>query len=306
MKFHLQSAAKVNLTLDIINRRADGYHELASVVHTVGIWDEIQVEILNDGAICFTCNREDLAGDDNLCVRAVRKWNETTGENVGAAVHLQKQIPTGAGLGGGSGNAAAILLSLNRATAKPLSMGELKQIGATLGADVPLFLEGGAVLMEGIGEKLTPLSPLSGWLLVVKPELSLSTPSVYSAWDHGRFESKNDTPRILEIWQGGELHYITARIGNDLERAAVQITSAPARLIELLMQVGALGARMSGSGSACFGVYETATAAHSAAQALKTELAKDVQLRSSRLFVAPFCARGVEIFDSNPGRNQWL
>lgn len=297
MKFHLKSAAKVNLTLDILSRRADGYHELASIVHTVGIWDEIDLEIHDGGEIAFSCNREELAGDGNLCVRAVRKWNEATGQNRGAQIHLEKRIPTGAGLGGGSGNAAAILLALNRATQNPISSAQLSAIGATLGADVPLFLEGGAVVMEGIGDRLTPLAPLSGWLLVVKPELSLSTPSIYRTWDHGGFESRNDTLNLLEIWNGGDLSGLAARLGNDLERAAAQITLAPARLIEILHQSGALGAQMSGSGSACFALFESETAARDGAQKLRAELAKDVQLRHSNLFVAPFCARGVEVLD---------
>ncbi len=294
MKFHLQSAAKVNLTLDILGRRADGYHELASVVHTVGIWDEIELDIHDGGEISFSCSREELAGDDNLCVRAVTKWNEATGANFGARIHLQKRIPTGAGLGGGSGNAAAILLALHLATNHALSWEELPAIYAGLGADVPLFLQGGAVLMEGIGEKLMPLSPLSGWLLIVKPEVSLATPSVYCAWDHGEFESRNDTPLLLQTWSRADLSEVAARLGNDLERAAAQITLAPVRLIELLNQSGALGARMSGSGSACFGLFESEITARDAARKLRGELAKDVQLRSSQLFVAPFCERGVE------------
>lgn len=297
MKLQIRSAAKVNLTLDVLARRADGYHQLASIVHTVGIWDEIEVEICDGGEIAFSCNREELAGEENLCVRAVRQWNHATGENRGARIQLQKRIPTGAGLGGGSGNAAAILLALNRASKNPLSSENLRAIGAKLGADVPLFLQGGAVLMEGIGEKLTPLAPLSGWLLIVKPQLSLSTPAVYRAWDEGDFKSRNDTPQLLEIWSNGDLNRIAANMGNDLERAAAPITDVPARLIELLNRSGAIGARMSGSGSACFALFASQTAARNAAQQLETALAKDVHLRASHLFVAPFSGRGVEFLD---------
>lgn len=295
MKFHLQSAAKVNLTLDILSRRADGYHELASVVHTVGIWDEIDLELLPGGPVSFRCNRADLAGDDNLCVRAVRVWNQATGDDFGARIHLEKRIPTGAGLGGGSGNAAAILLALNQAAETPVSEEKLCEIGAKLGADVPLFLRGGAVLMEGIGEKLTPLAPLEGWVLVVKPEESYSTPAIYRAWDDGEFQSQRDTPRLIEVWDGGNVGAIAACAGNDLERAAAQISKLPAQLIALLRDAGALGARMSGSGSACFGVFEAETAAREAKSRLQTVLAKDVLLRDAQVFVAPFTVCGVEI-----------
>lgn len=295
MNFQLQSAAKVNLTLDILGQRADGYHKLASVVHTVGIWDEIELELRENGAISFVCNRAELAGDDNLCVRAVEKWNEANGDTFGAKIHLEKRIPTGAGLGGGSGNAAAILLALNRATKIPLSDEKLREIAAKLGADVPLFLRGGATLMEGIGEKLTPLAPLLVWVLVVKPEISFATPAIYRSWDRGEFVSRRDTPKLLEIWKSGDLKAIAKRTGNDLERAAAQISDLPAQLVSVLKNCGAIGAQMSGSGSACFGLFESESAARQAETKLCAELAKLVPLINAQVFVAPFCDSGVQI-----------
>ena len=290
MKFHLKSAAKVNLTLDILSRRADGYHELASIVHTIGIWDEIDIEIIENGEISFTCNRSELGGDDNLCVKAVKKWHEMTGEKLGAKIHLEKRIPTGAGLGGGSGNAAAILLALNRASQNPLSGEKLNEFGAKLGADVPLFLAGGAVLMEGIGEKISSLENLDGWLLVVKPELSLSTPAIYQTWDQYGWRSRYATAQMLEHWP----NLSRSGLSNDLQRAANILTAIPEQLNLLLLEHDALEAQMSGSGSACFGLFETENDAQIAAGKLQSELAKDVHLRQSQVFVAPFCARGVE------------
>jgi 4-diphosphocytidyl-2-C-methyl-D-erythritol kinase len=295
MEFRIQSAAKINLTLDILRQRADGYHELASVVHTVGIWDELEVEFNENGAISFGCNRPELVGDDNLCVRAIQKWNKATGENVGARIHLEKRIPTGAGLGGGSGNAAAMLLALNRAAKIPLSAEDLSAIGAKLGADVPLFLAGGAGLMEGIGDKITPLVPLKGWVLIVKPEESYATPAIYRGWDEAGFQSDNKTPALLEIWRENEVGAIAARIGNDLERAAAKISDLPARIVAVLQNSGASGTQMSGSGSACFGIFSTEADALTALKKSKLELAKLVPLSDVRFFVAPFCERGVEI-----------
>ncbi len=295
MKFQLQSAAKVNLSLDILGQRADGYHELASIVHTVGIWDEIELELNRNGAISFSCNRPELAGDDNLCVRAVGKWNEATGDAFGAKIHLEKRIPTGAGLGGGSGNAAAMLLALNQAAKTPLSEQKLSEVAAKLGADVPLFLRGGATLMEGIGDRLTPLSPLSGWVLVVKPDVSFATRAIYRSWDHGEFESQKDTPLLLEIWKSADLEAIAKLTGNDLERAAAQISVLPAQLVSVLKNCGAIGAQMSGSGSACFGLFESESAARQAKTKLRAELAKLVRLLNAQVFVAPFCDSGVEI-----------
>ncbi len=302
MKFHLKSAAKINLTLDILSRRADGYHELASIVHTLGIWDEIELETTTGEAISFSCNVGELSGDDNLCVRAVQMWNEATGDDFGARIHLEKRIPTGAGLGGGSGNAAAILLALNRATTVERTPEKLREIGAKLGADVPLFLEGGAVLMEGIGEKITPLAPLSGWVLVTKPEISFATPAIYRSWDQNQLQSNQDTPCCLEIWgqrdEKSEVRSVAACIGNDLERAAAKISDVPAQLVELLRNCGALGAQMSGSGSACFGIFETEIEAQKGREKLALALAKLVPLQNSQLFVAPFCARGLEILSA--------
>ncbi|HEX9997662.1 MAG TPA: 4-(cytidine 5'-diphospho)-2-C-methyl-D-erythritol kinase [Abditibacterium sp.] len=299
MKFHLKSAAKVNLTLDILNRREDGYHELASIVHTIGIWDEIDIEIIPDGEVSFTCSRVDLAGLDNLCVKAVKKWNEATGENVGAKIHLEKRIPTGAGLGGGSGNAAAILLALNRASHNPIAEEKLSEIGAKLGADVPLFLAGGAVLMEGIGEKLTIMARKSGWLLIIKPEKSFSTPEIYRVWDEQKRFSGNATAQMLADWHRVSISKVAANLGNDLQSAASSISGLPRVCSQLLRECGAIGAQMSGSGSACFGLFESENDAKIAAEKLRVELAKDVQLHQSQLFVAPFCAQGVEFAPQN-------
>ncbi|PQV65473.1 4-diphosphocytidyl-2-C-methyl-D-erythritol kinase [Abditibacterium utsteinense] len=300
MKFHLRSAAKVNLTLDILSRRADGYHELASVVHTVGIWDDIDIELTKNQAIEFTCNRGDLAGDDNLCVRAVRKWNEATGDKFGATIHLEKRIPTGAGLGGGSGNAAAILLALNRAATVEVTEETLRNIGAKLGADVPLFLRGGAVLMEGIGEKLTPLAPKTGWLIVIKPQESFSTPEIYRLVDEqNRFSGRAEaTMQMLANWHRDSLSKLAQEMGNDLQLPAQSVSTLPRICTKILREAGALGAQMSGSGSACFGIFETQLEAQQAREKLESELAKLVPLQNSRLFVAPLCARGIEIMST--------
>lgn len=279
--------AKINLTLDILSRLPNGYHQLASVVHPVGLTDDLKVEFNRSGGVVFSCSRADLEGDDNLCVKALKTWNKSSGANIGATIHLEKRIPTGAGLGGGSSNAAAMLQLLHKATGSSMSQGELLALGASLGADVPLFLQGDAVLMEGIGEKITPLTRISGWVVILKPELSLSTPAVYRAWDEGHFTSERATAAMLEVWKTGDLRAICTRLGNDLERAVAGITDIPTRLTAVLRTSGAVGAQMSGSGSACFGIYETEEAAHAAGQLMEEELAKDVQLHKTEIFVAP-------------------
>ena len=297
MQFHLRSAAKINLTLDLLARRADGYHELASVVHTVGLYDEITLELTRGGAILLECDSAELCGDSNLCARAVRVWNQTTGENWGARIHLKKSIPTGAGLGGGSGNAAAILVALRRASKIQVSAGALEKIGAQLGADVPLFVRGGALLMEGIGEKLTPLAPLQAHVLIIKPAVSLATPPMYRAWDESGLSSENRTPALLELWgAGAPLENLAARGGNDFARVVNSVSAAPAHCTKLLREVGAMGAQMSGSGAACFGLFDDENAARGAQEKLAPLMAKDVLTQGATTWVAPLVERGV-VFD---------
>ena len=293
MRFFLRSSAKINLSLDILARRADGYHELASVVHTVGLYDEIELELTRGGAIEMECADAELRGEANLCARALRVWNETTGENWGARIDLKKTIPTGAGLGGGSGNAAAILLALGRASAIAVSDGALEKIGAKLGADVPLFVRGGALLMEGIGEKLTPLAPLDGWVVLVKPRVSLATPEVYRAWDESGSGSENAMPKLLESW--GDLPALAPLVANDFTRVVGLLAPASLRCIEILGQSGALGAQMSGSGSACYGLFAGENEAQAAHQKCEAALAKDVLTQGAVTWAVPLVARGVEI-----------
>lgn len=297
MKFRALSAAKVNLSLDILSRLPNGYHELASVVHTIGLYDEIEGTLLpSDASITFECDVSELEGDDNLCVRAVQRFQEATQLQFGIALRLGKRIPTGAGLGGGSGNAATVLHALNRAFDFPLDEPSLYAIGARLGADVPLFLRGGAVLMEGIGEKLSPLVAKEGWLLIIKPQISLSTPAVYRAWDEAGLTSLHTTARLLAGWNQtdvtGALTQLAPLIGNDLERAAALLTLAPANCVEALRQSGSSGALMSGSGSACFGLFESESEALQAQERLFELLAKDVLTLNATTYVVPFVAQG--------------
>lgn len=287
--FFYTCPAKINLTLDILSQRPDGYHELASVVHQVGLFDELKVELNERGPIEFSCNQKELEGEDNLCVKALKVWNKATAGNIGAKIHLEKRIPTGAGLGGGSSNAAAMLEILNSATQANMPIEDLMHLGAKLGADVPLFLDSNAVLMEGIGEKISPLKRFEGWVVLAKPELSLSTPAVYRAWDEGGFSSQLATGAVLEKWESGNVGAICALLGNDLELAVAQLTDIPARLTQLLRESGALGAQMSGSGSACFGIYGTESAAQDAQKFMQGKLGQDSALSNTRLFVAPLC-----------------
>ena len=296
-----RSPAKINLSLDVLSQRPDGYHELQSVVHCIGLFDTISLDMAGSPGLSLRCSDASLGGDDNLCLKAARAWlgavKAQQGQRSyfpGIRITLDKKIPTGAGLGGGSGNAAATLLALNQFFETPLGGEQLDQVAASLGADVPLFLRGGCVLMEGIGQQLTPLPALEGWVVVIKPNQHAATPAVYQAFDQLQAESHRNTPELLTAMQTRELTAIAQNIGNDLTAAARNLgidTELPA---QLLMQYGALAAQMSGSGAASFGLFETCDQAQLARQ----QLIQDAKWPKNYVAdVAPLIAGGVELLD---------
>jgi 4-diphosphocytidyl-2-C-methyl-D-erythritol kinase len=289
-----RSFAKVNLTLDVLERRADGYHELQSVVHAVGLWDVLHFEFSGAG-FSLRCNDAELENDDNLCLRAARAWQKAANIAVsGLKITLQKSIPAGAGLGGGSGNAAATLRALNRHFDDCLGDAELLYVAASLGADVPFFLRGGCALMEGIGEKLSPLPAQRGWLVLVQPERGLSTPAVYRRWDEMNKSSLRATPALLAALQTGALEAAGGALGNDLAAAAQSLGVDVAGIAAALRQNGAADASMTGSGSCVFGLFSREEAARAAAERLRASGERSL---FHRCFVAPLVAADVEFRD---------
>jgi len=300
MILRARSSAKVNLSLDIVGLRPNGYHELHSVVHTVGLWDELELEIVpGTDNFSLTCNRPELETENNLCARAVSLWKKVTGQEFGARLRLTKRIPSGAGLGGGSGNGAAVLLMLEAAfpeLASESTCAPWRRAAATLGADVPLFLEGGCQLMEGIGEVISTLPALQGWLLIQKPELELSTPAVYRAWDAAAYLSHHDTNNLLAgIRSGTAPEFWASFTGNDLERPAQDLGLDVARELERLGGLGALATRMTGSGSATFAIFDAESDALAARDLVHERLAKDVHDRGTKIWVAPLVSCGVSL-----------
>jgi 4-diphosphocytidyl-2-C-methyl-D-erythritol kinase len=287
----VRSACKINLTLDVLALRADGYHELDSIVHTVAMWDELTI---TPGAEGFACN-ENLPAD-NLCTRGAARWLEAMGTQAAfSCVHiaLQKNLPIGAGIGGGSGNAAAVLLALNdwqrRRAAPPLEESRLWQIAATLGADVPLFLRGGAQRMQGIGEKLTPLPPQNFWIVLLKPPVFGDTRAVFGEWDKTQTPSQRATPRLLEVWNSKNIAAVAQTLGNDLTDAARRSGQPVDDLLNLLRDAGGRGACLSGSGAACFGIFSDEQSARAAQTALQAQFEEEWFCAA-----APLCKQGVE------------
>ena len=260
----LTAPAKVNLSLNIIGRRDDGYHLLDSIVVFTTFGDRIDLSPASGDSVRvsgpFAASL--TAAGDNICLRALSAFREAGGEAGPLAIHIDKQIPVGAGLGGGSSNAAAMLRHLNGASAHPLSEEQLAAVALSLGADVPVCLAGTAQRMQGIGEILTPLEPPPrGHLVLARPDAMLATGEVFSRWQQaGPAGAASDT--------GSRPDRIIAA-GNDLEDAATRLVPAIGTVLVALRDCkGIIAAQMSGSGTACFGLFKDAGVAATAAQRL--------------------------------------
>ncbi len=293
-----RSPAKINLSLDVLSRRADGYHELQSITHCIGLFDTISLDLTGATGLSFRCNNAALGGDDNLCLKAARAWLQATktlgGQRryfPGIRLTLDKNIPIGAGLGGGSGNAAATLLALNDHFKTPLENAQLHEIAADLGADVPLFLQGGCALLEGIGEKISSLPALAGWVVLVHPSQHADTPAVYQRFDEVGGFAAPSTPGMVQFVRTGNLEAVAAHLQNDLQNAAQTLGIDTQIPIRLLKKHGALGAQMTGSGAASFGMFSDEESARGAQEKLRT----DEELPTNyQIFCAPLLTGGIE------------
>lgn len=264
MKCVEKAYAKVNLTLAVGEKRLDGYHEVVSVMQRVSLCDTLTAEQTREG-ITLTCSDPALpSGEENLAHRAASLFFRETGIAGGAALTLEKRIPSQAGLGGGSSDAASALLALRKLYAPALPDTELETMAAALGSDVPFFIRGGTQLATGRGEVLSPLPPLTdGWFVIVKPTESFSTPAMYRRLDE---LPPACTPPLPPL-QGG-LPALAAGLFNRFE-AAIPAGSAVWDIKAQLAAYGALASLLSGSGSAVFGLFDTETAARAAIEALR-------------------------------------
>ena len=238
----LPAPGKLNLFLHVLSRRPDGYHELQTVFRLVDRTDRIRITL-----------RDDLRfngpfGDDNLCMRAARTLKQETGSRLGADISLEKTLPVGGGMGGGSSDAATVLLALNRLWKLGLKRARLQEIGAKLGADVPFFLFGRTAVGEGIGEKLTALDVPPAWYLVLTPQVTVSTKEIFASALTGESKRLKIPP------------FFPGRGQNDLERVVTERFPEVAASLAWLKERSAQ-ARMTGSGACVFAEFATETEA---------------------------------------------
>ena len=271
--------AKINIGLDVLRRRADGYHEVKMIMQTVDIYDELVLERRKQPGIELRMDNSELpSGGDNLICRAADllfREKEITG---GVNISLTKRIPIAAGMAGGSADAAAALRGVNELFDLGYSLTELQALGVGLGADIPYCLAGGTILSEGIGEILTPLpAPPAAHLVIAKPDVNVSTAFVYGNLHADRLAWHPDIDGMIAALQKGDLDGITGRLGNVLETVTVKAHPVIEQIKELLRKQGAENALMSGSGPTVFGIFkEKETAARAAEAVERGRLAKQI------------------------------
>ena len=260
----LKAFAKVNYALDVLGLRADGYHEVSTVMQSISLADELELRRAA-GGFDLSLEPEEVAigpQERNTTYLAWKALQRLTGEEFPVKLTLRKEIPTGAGLGGGSADAAAVLVGLNELFSLGLQVDELRGIGARIGADVPFCISGGTALGEGIGEILTPLpAPPAHLLVVAKPPGSADTAGIYRAYDEAKTESTNSVKPVVSALCSNSLPALAAAVGNDLAPVTKGIIPEVAKLERTLLASRALGASMSGSGTAVYGIFDDAEAA---------------------------------------------
>jgi 4-diphosphocytidyl-2-C-methyl-D-erythritol kinase len=263
--------AKINLTLDVLGRRADGYHELASVMQTVALADTLAFRALNGRQTEFFCDLPALDGPENLVCRAVQVMREATGCQRGVRIELQKSTPMQGGMGGGSSDAAAVLVTLNHWWGSGLKQKYLLELAARLGSDVPFFVLGGTALVEGRGERVTPLPDLPGlWMVLLKPPVAVSTPAAFRALTPGDYTDGQATAKLAAaIRNAGALPL--DGLANALESRICQEYPAVAESREAFLQAGAQLVQMSGSGPTLFALFPSLAGAATVYQALLRE-----------------------------------
>lgn len=258
---YLRATAKINLALDVLRKRPDGYHEVRMVMQMVGMYDRLKLEaVKGTGAVELTTNLSYIPTDDNnLVVRAARLLMEKAGVTDGLKIRLDKFIPVAAGLAGGSSDAAMTLIGVNRIFHLGYTERELMDLGTRIGADVPFCIQRGTALSEGIGEVITPLKAMpDAGILLSKPNISVSTRDVYSAFDAGQIEKHPDIDGLLQALDAGDLQEMAKgeRMGNVLESVTGPKYPVIAELEDIMLQEGALRAIMSGSGPTVFGIFD--------------------------------------------------
>lgn len=278
-QIELKALAKINLGLDVLGKKENGYHDVRMVMQSVYLYDDVKLERMERPGIELRTNLYFLPVDENnIAFRAAAALMEEYGIKGGVRITLNKHIPVAAGLAGGSSNAAAVLYGMNRMFGLKLSVRSLMEKGVKLGADVPYCIMRGTVLAEGIGEKLKALPAIPKCIvLVAKPPVSVSTKAVYEALDAGGIVRHPDIDALIAGLKGGDLPQIAASMGNVLEDVTIPLFPVIEKIKDEMKAAGALNAMMSGSGPTVFGLFDNKAKARAAQERIRGKaLAKQV------------------------------
>lgn len=264
----LKAPAKVNYLLDVIRRRPDGYHDLRMVMQRVNLCDEITITLTDSPGITVTCGKDGVPdGPGNIAWKAANTLLELADGSHGAEISITKNIPVAAGLGGGSSDAASVLMGMNELLRLGLSDQRLMEIGVTLGADVPFFIFKRTALAEGIGEALTVMPEMpTAWVLLVNPGVHVSTAWVYK---NLQLTNRGRLAKLPSLY--GSVKDVCSIFANDLESVTIPAFPVIAEIKDSMLRQGALGAMMSGSGPTVFGLYQDRETAELARAAITSD-----------------------------------
>ncbi|MBP1757407.1 MAG: 4-(cytidine 5-diphospho)-2-C-methyl-D-erythritol kinase [Firmicutes bacterium] len=289
----VEAAAKINLSLDVVGKRPDGYHLLSTVMQSISLSDRVYIELDRQGnGLIILSDRPNIPLDErNTAHKAARRFLEATGISAGVRIFLEKKIPDAAGLAGGSSDAAAVLYGLSELCGHPLDMARLYEIAAAVGADVPFCFHGGTVLCEGIGEILTPLPVFEQVpLILIKPDFGISTPWAFSQLNLADLGPRPDNSQLMTAMAQKDLAAMQTATANVLETVSLPAYPVLGELKQQLQDLGAGLAMMSGSGPTVFGLFGSVAQRDQALAQLKTQLPDTYQV-----FAAMTQAQGLRI-----------
>jgi len=257
--------AKINLALDVVGLRDDGYHETDMIMQEIDLCDKLEIELSDSGSICLECDRSDLGNaESNIAYKAAKLFLNEFAPEKGCKIKLFKNIPVCAGLGGGSADAAAVLKGLNELCGFPANTEMLKKLGLKLGADVPFCIIGATARARGIGEVLTPVcAKKEKWLVLIKPNINISTGEAYHKIDTANYPHLN-IQKAVDAIEAGNMEELYALCGNSFEYVTGEEYPEIGRIKQYLKDKGAEFAMMSGSGPTVFGIFESERSAKDA------------------------------------------
>lgn len=255
-RMELKARAKINLTLDIVGKRENGYHEVDMIMQQVDLFDKISLTKQPEG-ITINCPARYVPSDRrNIAYKAIKAVQDECNVSYGVKIDIDKKIPVAAGLGGGSSNAAAVIKGYNQLYDLNLSLEKMRAIGRTLGADVNFFFTDHAARATGIGEKIQPIPGFkSGWLVLCKPNIGVSTASVYKSLNYQLLMNHPNTEKMVEALKEDNIYEISENLSNVLETVTLNKHTVVKKIKSKMLDYGALGALMSGSGPTVFGIF---------------------------------------------------